>query len=124
MKKIFTIAGGAIILAFSTAAMAQTDQPAPVEIVVRAPPGLTDTQQRNWDKLNKDAAQLQKNLAKLRVRILDDREEVAEAQRRVERAQSKLDSERRDLARTQDRIDDAEKDRAKIERKRIEIVAD
>lgn len=114
-----TVAGFGI----SGVAIAQTSEPQAPAIVVEAPSGLTEKQQREWDKLNCEAQQLEKRLATLRARILDDREEVSEAQRRLERAQAKLDREEEDLNRTQSRIEDAEKDRSRIEKKRIDLLA-
>jgi len=112
----------ACLMALTGTAAAQVTPSGEPSIVVTAPQNLSEKQMKEWDKLNREAARLEKRLVTLREQILDDRAEVSEAQRRLERAQSKLDRENNDLTRTGSRIKDAEKDRSRIEKKRIKIL--
>ncbi|QFT77465.1 hypothetical protein [Erythrobacter sp. THAF29] len=123
MNLRFGVVVAAVLLAYPALAQTASETSGPT-IVVEAPEGLSEKQLREWDKLNREAAQLEKRLASLRSRLLDDREELAEAERRLERAQAKLKREQEDLKRTQNRIADAEKDRTRIERRRIELLAE
>lgn len=98
-------------------AAAQTEP----EIVVTAPAGLTEKEQREWDKINRDAEKLASRMAKLRTEAEDEASDVAKAERDVERAEKKLRDKRRDMEKTQRDIARAERDMQKLEERRAKL---
>ena len=115
----------AFALPLAISATAVSAQEASPEIVVSAPApdGLTDAQEAEWKKLNKEARKLAERRAKLIKELRDDRHDVAEAQDDLEDAEDKLKDERKDMDRTVRRLADVDERAQRLVRERQSLRA-
>ncbi len=112
MRKILA---AAISLTLPAAAMAQDEMQT---IIVTAPKTVSAEDAKRWEQFNRNAAKIEKRLAKLYDERRDDVSDVKEARDTFEDAKDKLEDEKKDMRRTARNIAKAENRLREIARQR------
>ena len=115
MKKALAAATALALTLPATAALAQDEMPT---IIVTAPKNLSQQDAERWERFNKEAAKIEKQLADYYEERRDDISDVKEAREDYEDAKDKLEDEEKDMRRTAKDIEKAERKLRDIQKKR------
>ncbi|WP_340588101.1 hypothetical protein [Erythrobacter alti] len=110
MKNVFLAAAIASAPLFALTAPVAAQQ-----ITVTAPSDLDGDEQRDWERLERQANRLAERIVDRQGTVLDEQREVANAQERLARAEANLREEERELERATDRLAQAREELDRVE---------